>query len=194
MILIQEILISEEIVTEHFACHLSRCKGACCVEGDYGAPIEQSELSIMKGILEKVKPYLTQDSIDKITKDGFYTLNSETNRHETALMPDGACVFMGRDEIGITYCGIEKAYNDNKTEWKKPISCHLYPIRAVHNVSTGFKSLNYDRWNICSSACSNGDKHQIKIYEFVKDALIRKYGEEFYIELSAAAEHYNKSK
>lgn len=194
MILIQEILISEEIVTEHFACHLQRCKGACCIEGDYGAPLETSELAIMVDILEKVKPYLPSESIRKIEKDGFYTLNSETKSHETALMPDGACVFMGRDEIGITFCSIEKAYNDGVTEWKKPVSCHLYPVRAIHNKKSGFKSLNYDQWDICSAACSNGAKQQIKIYEFVKDALIRKYGEDFYAELASAAEHYNKEK
>ncbi len=194
MILIQEILISEEIVTEHFACHLTRCKGACCIEGDYGAPVETSELTIMKDILDKVKPYLPSASVSKIEKDGFYTYNDETKGHETALMPDGACVFMGRDEIGITFCGIEKAYNDGNTEWKKPVSCHMYPVRAVHNKASGFKSLNYDQWDICSSACTNGDKQQIKIYEFVKDALIRKYGAEFYNELEAAAVHYNKEK
>ncbi len=194
MILIQEILISEEIVSEHFACHLESCKGACCIEGDYGAPLDPSELTIIDGLIESVKPYLSDASIDKLKNDGHYTYNEEAKTHETPLMEDGACAYMGRNEIGITYCSIEKAYNDGSIDWKKPISCHLYPIRAVENKLSGFQALNYDRWDICSSACSNGEKRQIKIYEFAKSALVRKYGEDFYAELSAAAEHYSRKK
>ena len=194
MILIKEILVSEEIVTEHFACHLEKCKGACCIEGDYGAPLEQSELAIIEGLLDKIKPYLSDASIHLLKTDGFYTYNEEAQTHETPLMQDGACAYMGRSTLGITYCSIEKAYNDGEIDWKKPVSCHLYPIRAINNKVSGFQALNYDRWDICNSACSHGEKQQIKIYEFAKDALVRKYGEEFYDELSAAAEHYNREK
>jgi len=192
LILIQEILISEEIITEHFACRLDKCKGACCVEGDYGAPLNADEIDIMEGMLPIVRPYLTEDSIDKIENEGSSVYNGETKTHETPLMEDGACVFMGRDSIGITYCSIEKAYNDGKTDWKKPISCHLYPIRVSENEGTGFQAINYDRWDICKSACSAGKSEKIKIYEFVKDGLIRKYGESFYEELEAAADHINE--
>lgn len=191
MILIQEILISEEIITEHFACRLDKCKGACCVEGDYGAPLNSDEIEIIEGMLPIVRPYLTEASIDKIEKEGSHVYNEETKTHETHLMEDGACVFMGRDPIGITYCSIEKAYNDGRTDWKKPISCHLYPIRVSENEGTGFQAINYDRWDICQSACSAGKSEKIKIYEFVKDGLIRKYGESFYEELEAAADHLN---
>lgn len=192
MILIQEILISEEIITEHFACRLDKCKGACCIEGDYGAPLEAEEVEIMKEILPKVKPYLPKASIDKIDEEGFYVNNEEIKGAETHLMEDGACVFMGRDELGITFCGIEKAYYDKKIDWKKPVSCHLYPIRVTKNEATGFQALNYDRWDICQSACSAGKSEKIKIYEFVKGGLIRKYGESFYEELEAAADHVNE--
>lgn len=194
MILIEDILISEEIIKGHFHCHLQKCKGACCIEGDYGAPLENSEIEIINDILNKIKPYLPSESVAKIEAEGYYTYNEETETHETALMPDGACVFMGRDELGITFCGIEKAHNEGVTDWKKPVSCHLYPIRVENNKKSGFQALNYDDWEICNSACSLGEKKQIKIYEFVKDALIRKYGQSFYEQLAAAAKRYNRIK
>lgn len=192
MILIQEILISEDIIKEHFACNLAQCKGACCVEGDYGAPLTNDEISTISEILDTVKPYLSQESIQRIEKNEFYTYNKSRGHYETGLMEDGACVLMGRNELGITYCSIEKAYYDNKVEFKKPISCHLYPIRETDNKQTGFKAMNYDRWDICNAACSKGKKKKIKIFEFAKDALVRKYGQEFYDELEAAAKNYYK--
>ncbi len=194
MILIGEILVSEEVVKEHFACNLNACKGACCIEGDYGAPLTEDELLIMENILEKVLPYLDDASRAQITDNGFYTKNKDTNNYETELMPDGACVFMGRDALGITYCGIEKAHADGEVTFKKPISCHLYPVRVSKNEMTGFQALNYDVWDICSAACDRGQKEKIKIYEFVKAALVREYGEAFYEELKAAAEAYTKRK
>ena len=106
-------------------------------------------------------------------------------------MSDGACVFMGRGSDGITFCGIEKAYYDKEVTFKKPISCHLYPIRVSKNKQTGFQALNYDKWDICNAACTRGDKEQIKIHEFAKEALVRAYGSEFYEELEAAATEIN---
>jgi len=194
LILIDDILISEDIVKSQFACHLTACKGACCIEGDFGAPLSQDELLIIADVLKEIKPYLSQESKEKINQDSFYTINKEEEGAETALMDDGACVFMGRDKLGITFCGIEKAYNDGKIDFKKPISCHLYPIRVSANKKTGFEALNYDQWDICQSACSNGSKKNIKIFEFVKDALVRKYGHDFYEELKSAAEHINNKK
>ncbi|MBT8233919.1 MAG: DUF3109 family protein [Saprospiraceae bacterium] len=124
-----------------------------------------------------------------MTSEGFHSFNSLSNVDETSLMDDGACVFMGRNELGITFCGIEKAYYDGKIEFKKPISCHLYPIRVSKNEQTGFEALNYDKWDICSSACTNGKKQKIRIFEFAKEALIRQYGADFYEDLTNAAEH-----
>jgi len=192
LILIEEILISEEILEKQFACKLTACKGACCVEGDFGAPLTQNEVLILGELLKEIKPYLSQASKEKINEIGYHAFNKEEEIPETALMDDGACVFMGRDKLGITFCGIEKAHYDGKINFKKPISCHLYPIRVSSNKKTGFEALNYDVWDICSSACDNGKKKGIKVYEFAKEALIRKYGEEFYNELKAAAEHLEK--
>ncbi len=188
MILIDDILISRDIIDNHFECKLTACKGACCYEGDYGAPLEANELDIIEMILEKLEKYLSPEAQEKIKSDGFHTYNAKNEVYETALMPDAACVFMGRNELGITYCSIEKAYNNGDISFKKPISCHLYPVRLSKNSESGFEALNYDRWDICNSACSQGEKNKIKIFEFVKDALIRQYGEAFYEELAAVAE------
>lgn len=191
MILIGEILVADEVVKKHFACNLEACKGACCVEGDYGAPLTEDEILTIGQILNEVMPYLPEKSRQVIRDKGFSTYNDEADTQETELMPDGSCVFMGREANGITFCGIEKAYYDGEVEFKKPISCHLYPIRVSKNKQTGFQALNYDKWDICNAACTRGDKEQIKIYEFAKDALIRAYGEDFYKELEAAAEEVN---
>lgn len=189
LILIDDILISTEITQRHFACHLQSCHGACCYEGDYGAPLEEKELDIIEECLPRIKPFMEEAAISKIEESGFYTEGSESgSRYETALMPDAACVFMGRDQLGITFCAIERAHYKGDITFKKPISCHLYPVRVTSNDETGFEALNYDQWDICNPACSNGKSAGIKVYEFVKDALIRKYGEGFYNQLSAAAE------
>jgi len=194
MILIEDILISEDVIKKEFACNLSACKGACCIEGDFGAPLQDKEVLLISQFLEEVMPYLPRKSQEYIKSKGYYTENEDKTGYETELMPDGACVFMGRDELGITYCGIEKAQLAGDIEYKKPISCHLYPLRATKNELTGFEALNYDIWDICSAACTQGEKQEIKIYEFVKTALIRAYGESFYEELEAAAQNYYKNK
>lgn len=194
MILIDEILISEDVIKKNFACNLSACKGACCVEGDYGAPLTEKEQLILAEVLVKVMPYLPENAKAVIQEKGFAVKNDIDAKLETELMPDGSCVFMGRNQLGITFCGIEKAFNAGDIDFKKPISCHLYPIRVTNNDITGFHSLNYDRWDICSAACDRGDKEEIRVYEFAKDAIIRQYGEEFYDQLSAAADNYEKAK
>lgn len=188
MILIDEILISDDVIEEQFACNLSSCKGACCYEGDYGAPLEVDEIETIRQYMSMIEKYLDQASIDRIKAKDFFEWVEDGQTYATQLMKDGACVFMGRNEIGITFCGIEKAYNEGLIDFKKPISCHLYPIRINENTDSGFTALNYDRWDICSSACQNGKAKKIRIYEFVKDALIRKFGEGFYDQLEMAVE------
>ncbi len=192
MLLIEDILVADDVVEKHFVCDLNACKGACCVEGDYGAPLSEVEVGVINGHLESIMPYLPEDCREVIMEKGFFAINDDNGIFETGLMPDGACVFMGRNEIGITYCGIEKAYNDKAIDYKKPISCHLYPIRVVENKEAGFQALNYDKWDICSAACTNGKKKQVRVYEFAKSAILRKYGEGFYEALDAAANRDSK--
>ncbi|MBT8191283.1 MAG: DUF3109 family protein [Bacteroidia bacterium] len=192
MIIIDDILISSDVAEKHFVCNLEKCKGACCYEGDFGAPLEKPELEQIGALLEKIRPYLSEESILKIKEEGFFTFNEKSKVYETALMNDASCVFMGRDQLGITFCGIEKAYHENKIAFKKPISCHLYPIRITKNEAQGFEALNYDQWDICQSACTYGAKKNVRIYEFAKEALIRKYGQEFYDALAAAVKEYSQ--
>ena len=185
MYIIGSILVSDDLTEESFACNLSACKGACCWEGDYGAPLEEEELDILTEVYPAVSPYLTEAGRAAIAEQGLYTRNGDS--HDTTLVDGGACAYMTLDATGTAQCGIERAYNDGAIGWKKPISCHLYPVRIKKNPQTGFEALNYDVWDICSAACTRGEREKIRIYEFVKPALIRKYGQEWYDELEAAA-------
>ncbi|WP_116125112.1 DUF3109 family protein [Lewinella sp. IMCC34183] len=184
MYIIGSILVSDDVTDESFACNLNACKGACCWEGDYGAPLEEDELAIMDEIYPSVSPYLTEAGRAAIAEQGRYVRNG--NGHDTTLVDGGACAYMTLDGTGTAQCGIEQAYNDGAIGWKKPISCHLYPIRVKKNPQTGFEALNYDVWDICSAACTRGEREKIRIYEFAKPALVRKYGEDWYDELAAA--------
>lgn len=190
MYFIENVLVQDEVVQEHFACNLAACKGACCWEGDYGAPLEDAELATLESVYPEVRPYLNQESIARIEAEGLYTYTEDNKQWATALMPNGACVYLTFEKNGVAKCGIERAYYDNKIDWVKPISCHLYPVRIKHNPTQGFDTLKYDRWDICSAACSKGEKEEIRIYEFVKSALVRKYGQDWYDELVAAVEHH----
>ena len=189
MLIIQDILVSDDLVREHFLCQLDQCKGACCYEGDFGAPLEKEELDIIQSIFSVIKPYLGKDQLDFIEKWGIFAYYSEPQFTGAQLMPNGACIFMGITDEGISQCAFELAYRDGLTPFKKPISCHLYPVRVKKEEEISFEALNYDRWEICSAACKAGKEIKLPVYRFVKEAIIRKYGEDFYHELDAAAEH-----
>lgn len=188
MIIVQDKLVSDDVVQEQFICNLDACKGACCWEGDSGAPLEKAELSVLDDIFETVKPYLSPAGIAAIEKQGKYIFYEEAKEWGTTLVDNGPCAYMTL-ENGVAQCGIERAWRDGKVEFRKPISCQLYPIRVEKNEEVGFEALNYDRWDICSAACEKGKKEQVAVYQFLKDAIIRKYGEDFYEELDAAAQY-----
>jgi len=189
MLVIQDVLVSDEIVAEEFTCNLTACKGACCWEGDFGAPLEMEELNILASIYPVVAPFLRPEGRVAIEEQGLYTETKDKQGPATTLVNGGACAYMTRNEQGIAMCGIEQAYRAGKIEWPKPISCHLYPIRANQNTKIGFEALNYDRWHICSAACKLGKQNRTKVSEFAKTALIRKYGIDWYHELEAAVEY-----
>lgn len=180
MIIIEDKIVSDELVEEQFLCNLDACKGACCWEGDAGAPLEDHELSILEDIYDKVKPYLSEAGKAAIKEQGLYTLDKEDNVFRTTLVDNAPCAYMTLSNEGKAQCGIEQAWQDGAVSFQKPISCHLYPIRIKSNPKTGFEILNYDRWDICSAACTKGKEAQLPVYRFVKTALIRKYGEDFY--------------
>ncbi|RMG22263.1 MAG: DUF3109 family protein [Bacteroidetes bacterium] len=177
MMAIGDVLVSEEVVEKRFACELSKCKGACCVAGDVGAPLEKEELPILDEIYEDVAPYLTTAGRRAIADQGT-SVYDFTGDYSTPLVDGRECAYTTFTPEGVALCGIEQAYRDGKTDFQKPISCHLYPIRVAK--TRQLEALNYDQWDICSPACSHGQAGNIRIYEFVKQALIRKYGQEFY--------------
>ena len=183
-------LVSEDIIEKDFICNLSACKGACCVEGDAGAPLEKSEVHKLKEIYPKVKPFLRKEGIDAIEDRGT-SIVTEFGDLETPLINGADCAYVIFDEKKTALCGIEEAYNQGAIDWKKPVSCHLYPIRT--RAYSEFTAVNYDKWEICDDACTLGKELQIPIYKFVKEALIRKFGEDWYTELeNVARKSFNK--
>lgn len=188
MIIIEDILISDDILQKKFVCDLNACKGACCVEGDSGAPLEDEETGILDDIYEEVKPYLRKEGIAAIEKQGKYLIDSDGDM-VTPLVNKKECAY-AVFENGTALCGIEKAYLDGKISFKKPISCHLFPIR-IKKLSTG-EAINYQDLDICKPGCQCGKKLDVPVYKFLKEPLIRKYGEEFFDMLDAANAHIEK--
>jgi hypothetical protein len=180
MIKVGDILVSDDVRDKEFVCNLEKCKGACCVEGDFGAPLEESELAILEEIYPMVKPYLSEVGVKEIEKQGTHTVDNDGELC-TPVIGGRECVYSIYDKKGILKCGIEQAYNDGKISWKKPISCHLYPIRV--STKKHFEALNYHKWHICSPACALGKELQVPVYKFLKEPLIRKYGEPWYEDL-----------
>ncbi|MFD1062832.1 DUF3109 family protein [Winogradskyella litorisediminis] len=178
-------IVSEDIIEKDFVCNLSACKGACCIDGDAGAPLDENEAQILKDIYPKVKPFLRNEGIAAIETQGEY-ITTDFGDLETPLINGADCAYVIFDEKKTALCGIEEAYNQGEISWKKPVSCHLYPIR-VKDYSE-FSAVNYDKWEICDDACSLGKELQVPIYKFVKEALIRKFGEDWYAELESVAQ------
>ena len=189
MIQIDDKLISEDLFSEEFVCNLAKCKGICCVDGDAGAPLDEDETKILDEIYPKIKSYLRPEGIQAIEEQGTYTLDFEGDL-VTPLVNNAECAYVIFDEKGYTKCAIEKAYEDGVIDWQKPISCHLYPIRITEY--SNFSAINYHEWDICSDACTLGKELGVKVYQFLKKPLIRKYGEEFYQTLSESAEEWEK--
>jgi hypothetical protein len=180
MIEVKNTLVHEDIVRENFVCNLNKCKGICCIEGDSGAPLERSELAILEEIYPIIKPYMTEKGIAVIEEFGTHVKDFEGDYTTPCVDTNKECAYVIM-ENGISKCSIEKAYEEGKIGWKKPISCHLYPIRITNYPE--FEVLHYDRWNICSPACSFGNELKVPVYQFLKEPLIRKYGAEWYQEL-----------
>lgn len=192
MIVIDNVLISDEIVEEQFVCDLHKCKGGCCVDGDAGAPLERKELKELNAAYAEVEDYLTEEGRQQIEKDGKYIYDAEFG-WVTPVLANGMCVYGTIDKSGIVKCGIEQAYNDGKLTWKKPISCHLFPIRIKKTKKADL--VNYEpREGLCDPACALGQQLKVPVYKFLKEPLIRKYGDEFYTALEATALHLQSEK
>ena len=179
MIQIGKTLISDDILEKEFVCNLSSCHGACCIDGDAGAPLNKDELEILNEIFPKIKGLLRPEGVKAIEELGTFTTN-DFGEYETTLINEKDCayvIFDGKTAL----CGIEQAYNQGLINFKKPISCHLYPIRVRE--FNEFTALNYDKWHICDDACTLGKELQVPVYQFLKEPLQRKFGKEWYEEL-----------
>ncbi|TDU43268.1 uncharacterized protein DUF3109 [Gelidibacter sediminis] len=178
-------IVSEDIIDKDFVCNLSACKGACCIDGDAGAPVELAETKILQDIYPKVKPFMRQAGIDAVEAQGTF-ITTEDGEFETPLINGADCAYVMFDNKGTALCAIEEAHNQGEIDWKKPVSCHLYPVR-VKDYSE-FSAVNYHKWEICDDACTLGKELQVPVYKFVKQALIRKFGEDWYMELEKIAD------
>jgi hypothetical protein len=189
MIAIDNKLISDEIIEEQFVCDLNKCKGGCCVDGDAGAPLAFEELENIDKVVDAILPYLSEESKAELQRQGHYVYDKEFG-WVTPTIKSKVCVYGIVDEKGIVKCGIEQAYLDGKVQWKKPISCHLFPIRTKQSSNKKTEYINYEpREDLCKAGCSLGKKLKVPVYVFLKDALVRKYGAEFYEALEAAAKY-----
>ncbi len=189
MFQIGKTIVSEDIIQKDFLCNLSACKGACCIDGEAGAPLDKEETKIMEDIYPKVKPFLRREGVKAIEDQGAF-ITTELGDFETPLIDGADCTYVIFDKKGTALCAIEEAYNQGEISWKKPVSCHLYPVRVREY--TEFFGVNYEKWGICDDACVLGKELQVPIYKFVKEALIRKFGEDWYSELEKVAEKITK--
>lgn len=192
LISIDSILISDDIVEDQFVCDLSKCKGGCCEDGDAGAPLTDEELDEVKAAYEKVMHLIPKEGLKEIERNGLYRYDREFG-WVTPTVDDKICAYGFRDKQGVIKCAFEEGYNQKLISWKKPISCHLYPIKRSKSRFSAHELLNYDpREGMCSPACALGKELKVPVYKFLKDALIRAYGEGFYDALDQVAKDYFK--
>ncbi len=185
MIQVQNVLLSEELFTECFACDLGKCKGACCVEGESGAPLEEKEIHLLEEIQDELQPYLNEKGKKALKEQGAFIIDSDGD-YVTPLVNGKECAYTTFDKDGTAKCGIEQAWRDGSVEFMKPASCHLYPIRItqLHDM----EALNYHRWPICDPARTCGNDLKLPVFRFLKIPLISRYGESWFSELEEAYE------
>jgi len=188
MIQIDDTVVSEMLLEKRFVCNLDKCMGACCVEGDAGAPLLEEELEDIEKVYPLTKKYLSEKNIKALEQD-LYTLDHD-GEYVTQLEGGAECAFVYYDKKGITKCSIEQVYLDGDSDFKKPISCHLFPVRLTQYKN--FVAVNYAHWDICDDACTLGEELGVKTYQFLKEPLIRHFGEEWFKELEQVDQHLNK--
>jgi hypothetical protein len=195
LIVIEKILISDEIIEEQFVCDLNKCKGGCCEDGDSGAPLTTEELEEVKNAFDIIKPFLTAAGLKELERTGLYRYDREFG-WVTPTVNGEICAYGYRDKKGIIKCAFEEAYNQKLISWKKPISCHLYPIRTKRSKYNDYEMMNYEpRETLCSPACELGKQLKVPVYQFLKESITRKYGSAFYKALEKiASEYFEKEK
>lgn len=191
MVQIDDKIISLDIFEKHFVCDLSKCLGSCCVEGESGAPLEDEETAILEDIYPKIKHLLSPEAVEIIERSGTWETDADGDK-VTPIIHGRECVYTYFDSNGICRCAFEKAYEEGLINFKKPISCHLYPIRV--DKYSGYEALNYHSWPVCDPARELGKKMGLPVFRFLKESIIRKYGEKFYEEMEEVAIHLEKQK
>ena len=190
MIEIGRTIISRDVFEEHFLCDILKCKGACCVEGDSGAPLTKEEAKIIKKNYPDFKDYLPEKHKREIKKQGFAVIDCDGDL-VTPLVEKRQCAYSFYDEKGILKCSIEKSFHDGKSDFRKPVSCHLFPIRITEYKR--FDAINYEQLKICEPGRKCGVSNKLTLYKFLKEPLIRKYGVEWYAEVEIAARYMHDS-
>lgn len=190
MLQIDDKVISFDILQKKFSCDLKKCKGACCVHGDSGAPLEDKETEILKNIYPLVKPFMRQEGIEAVEQQGTHVIDSDGDK-VTPLVNGKECSYVVFED-GIAFCAIEKAYIAKAIDFQKPISCHLYPIRVTKY--KGFEAVNYHCWDICKHALTKGRKTETSLFVFLKEPLVRNYGSDWFEKLKIANDEYVKFK
>ena len=191
MIQIDDVVISLDVFREKFLCNLDACKGECCIEGDAGAPVELDEVEKLEEVLPVIWDELSPEARAVIDKQGVVYTDEEGDL-VTSIVNHKDCVFTCYESGGMCHCAIEKAYREGKTDFYKPISCHLYPIRLT--AYDTFTAVNYSRWKICKAAEVLGRKEGVKVYQFLREPLIRRFGQEWYDELCLTVAEYERQK
>lgn len=195
MFVIGNTLVSLDVLEKEFCCDLDHCKGCCCVEGDAGAPITEEELGCIERLLPELLPNMTKEARQVVENQGLSYLDPSGER-VLSIVNDKDCIFARTDHNGWCYCLIERLYSEGKVDWKKPISCHLYPIRLTSigggNGEEPVVGVEYHRWDICHTSRQLGRKLHLPLYKFLREPLIRRFGEEWYHELEITAEEWKK--
>mgnify|MGYP001204158281 FL=1 len=190
MVEIEDKIISDELFEKKFVCDLQKCKGGCCVQGDSGAPLKSNEIKDIAKSLSTIKSEMSPKGLNAIKKNDFYYIDSDGDK-VTKLVNGMECVFVVFDENNIAKCSIESAYRKKKINFNKPISCHLYPVRVKKYDS--FTAVNVDSWHVCKPACVCGIELDVPVFKFLKDAIVRSWGLDFFIQLdSVYDEFFNK--
>jgi len=191
MLEIGKTIVSLDVLEEYFSCDLSKCKGACCIEGDSGAPLTKSEAKKIKEVYPIVKEYLAPRNNKAIEIQDLYFIDKEGDL-VTSLVENRECVFSIREKKGVLKCAFEKAFLDGKTDFQKPLSCHLFPVRITEYKR--FDAVNYEKLDICKPGRLCGASRKLPLYKFLQEPLTRKYGEEWFRQLEFAYNHFQEEK
>ncbi len=183
---IGNILVSEDVICEYFACDYAACKGICCIEGDSGAPLDESEAGLLERDYPVYSPLMGPKGREAVAEKGFFEIDIEGDMVTPVVEGSGECAFTTFDGDGNCLCSVERCFCQGKCAFRKPVSCRLYPIR-VTNLTGGGKALNLHRWRICKDAFRKGREEGVRVYQFLKEPLTEVFGKEFYDALCAAA-------